>query len=535
MSLEQIAAALDSLLYWPGKIGIIGGEPLLHTDFVRVMELIRERFPAEKMGLWTSGGKNYRTLLPDIQSTFDYLAYNEHNPEQLKSCKHQPLTVAIKEVITDEKLRKSLINDCWVQRTWCPTINHYGAYFCEVAAAQDVLLNDGENAWPVEPMWWRKYPGEFAGQVETFCDNCGMAIPMERELILNKTEKFSPALLQRFRQQGLKKVADSDVELFSRSITTDEIIKNIPTWTPGNYRGDLREDEIAPEGRGFTKTLECECLSDLTVELITIWYNEEFLAPFFLNHYSWVDKIHLLIDADTNDGTAEIAGRYPNVEITYVEFPDMMDDQLKANQFNSVYRSIVGADYVIVVDSDEFVFCNQIEKPVKTHIGETLKDVYFVHLWQIYDHESDLPPDPSVSVPLQRRHGDPNIRNNATNLSYVKPCIVKGGLNIVFDVGNHQLQYDDVRISIFGRNTQEMIRKNVTVRPVDTLQGSHWKLVGLERTIKRRITDRKLRQSKNNLKNNFSYQYHDVTEDEIIREYEANKNNPVVISDRLFT
>jgi hypothetical protein len=255
MTLPQIARALDSLKTWPNKIGIIGGEPLLHPEFSRICERILATYPPDKMGLWTSGGNNYQSLVPLIKQTFGFVAYNEHNEQQLRTCKHQPLTVAIKDVIKDEALRKTLIDDCWVQRTWCPTINHFGAYFCEVAAAQDVLLNEGRNAWPVEPGWWKRQPGQFSDQVERFCDNCGMAIPMERELIQCHTQKFSPSLLNLFREKQLNRVADPDVALFTREFTKTEIIKNIPTWTPGNYRGDLREDQIAPEGRGFTKTL----------------------------------------------------------------------------------------------------------------------------------------------------------------------------------------------------------------------------------------------------------------------------------------
>lgn len=255
MTLEQIEVALDSLASWPKRIGIIGGEPLLHPEFPQICKLIRKKIPARQIQLWTSGGKNLKDYLPYIKRTFGCWAYNEHNKEQMNSCRHQPLTIAIKDAVPDDGLRKTLIDDCWVQRTWCPTINHFGAYFCEVAAAQDLLLNEGRNAWPVEPGWWQRTPAQFQDQVDLFCDNCGMAIPMERELILKKTEKFSPALLHTFREKNLKRVSDDDVELFTHQFTKDEIIRNIQTWTPGNYRGDLKDDDKAPEGRGFTKEI----------------------------------------------------------------------------------------------------------------------------------------------------------------------------------------------------------------------------------------------------------------------------------------
>ena len=255
MTIEQFATALGTLKIWPGKVGIIGGEPLLHPDFEEICSMLRAIFHRNRLGLWTSGGKNLQRYVEIIHQTFAFVAYNEHNTEQLRTCKHQPLTVAISEVINDEATRKVLIDDCWVQRTWCPTINHFGAYFCEVAAAQDALLNDGKNAWPVEHGWWKKTPEQFQDQVHALCGNCGMAIPMERELILKTTEKFTPGLLAKFREKGLNKVEEGDVELFEHEFTREELLANSESWTPGNYRGDLVADELAPEGRGITKQL----------------------------------------------------------------------------------------------------------------------------------------------------------------------------------------------------------------------------------------------------------------------------------------
>jgi organic radical activating enzyme len=258
MDMAGIKQALDSLRDWPNRIGIIGGEPLLHPLFEDICAEIRSRFPASKMGLWTSGTSSYSRLKPTIDSTFSFLAYNEHNPDQLKVCRHQPITVAIKDVVLDPVLRKQLIDGCWVQRTWCPTINHFGAYFCECAAAQDVLFNGGANAWPVTEQWWRRTQDQFQDQVQALCENCGMAIPMPRDLIGNAKEKMSKTVVDLMAREQLERAEAEDIEVYDHVHTRAEIKEYSRKWTPGNYRGDLKEDSVSNEGLGYQGNIEGE-------------------------------------------------------------------------------------------------------------------------------------------------------------------------------------------------------------------------------------------------------------------------------------
>ena len=268
----------------------------------------------------------------------------------------------------------------------------------------------------------------------------------------------------------------------------------------------------------------------MKIELITMWYNEEFLAPFFLNHYKWVDKIHILLDADTDDNTEAIATGYPNVLIEHFKFPDMMDDVIKARKINEKYRSIPGADYVIVVDSDEFIFCNTLDDSIKEHIIDKRKDFYFATLWQIYQHESDSRLDATKPVYQQRRNGDPAIAN-----CYVKPVVVKAGLDVVWGPGNHTLVFDSKPMAWLTANADIMAEYNVSVFPVDMLQGAHWKLFDLDETITRRIRNRTNRQSKLNLAANLTTHHHKTTIDDIIDEYNRMKTSPIVIKDRKCT
>jgi len=262
-------------------------------------------------------------------------------------------------------------------------------------------------------------------------------------------------------------------------------------------------------------------------ELITMWYNEAFLAPFFLNHYNWVDKIHILLDADTTDNTEEIAARYENVAIEHFRFPDMMDDLLKSRRINEKYQSISDADYVIVVDSDEFMLCNSLDDSVKDHIVSKDKNVYFSVLWQIYQHECDSRPDPGKPVYPQRGHGDPTIAH-----CNIKPTVAKAGLDLLWGVGNHSVVFGGNHMSWLTPNMDTMIASHVSVRPADMLQGAHWRLYDLAEVIERRITNRERRQSLVNLSTNLSSHLHKTSADEIIAEYNRMKQSPIVLKNR---
>ena len=208
----------------------------------------------------------------------------------------------------------------------------------------------------------------------------------------------------------------------------------------------------------------------------------------------------------------------------------MIDDTMKVNKFNEKYRSLTDADYVILADSDEFIFCNQINKPVRAHIEATMKDVYFVNLWQVYKHEQDPPLDPEAPVPSQRRHGDPNMFD-AFNILYVKPIVVKGNKDFSWTPGSHELIYNGKSLFWKTRDDAVLAALNVSMKRNELLQGAHWRLVDLDETITRRIRNRKNRLSRANIEKGLGYQHFTITEEEIVKEYNDHKNSPIVIAD----
>jgi hypothetical protein len=79
-----------------------------------------------------------------------------------------------KELGIDDKTFKRMRDNCRVQQLWSGTITPKGAFFCEIAAALDMLL-DGPGGWPIEKGWWKRTEKDFGGQIE-WCEVCGIAL-----------------------------------------------------------------------------------------------------------------------------------------------------------------------------------------------------------------------------------------------------------------------------------------------------------------------------------------------------------------------
>jgi hypothetical protein len=244
----------------------------------------------------------------------------------------------------------------------------------------------------------------------------------------------------------------------------------------------------------------------MKITVVTMWYNEAFLAPFFLNHYNYADKIYLLLDADTNDETKEICKQYSNIEIEEFVFPDMMDDLLKAKKIGEVVSS-QDCDWVFAVDADEFIFPAD-NKNAADVLSRQKANLLYAQIWQIYRHRTDKDLDSSKPAIYQRRHGDPNITQGINRL-YNKPIIVKPEVEIKWLPGCHS----------YVRNEKIKISK-------DKFLGAHWAMADVEMAIERRIKGRKERQSKINIQKRFTIQHHVITEEAIRKECEEHLDDP---------
>jgi len=244
MNLDFIEKAIDSLEGFKGGIGIMGGEPTLHPQFEEICKLIQKKGITHKCGLWTSGYKwnEYKKI---IKETFKLGVYfNDHSDSRQR---HQPILIAIEEVVEDKKLMWQLIDNCWVHEMWSPSINLKGGFFCEVAAALDILF-DGPGGYPIEPGWWNKTPEEFKDQIERYCPMCGGALPFSCPSNKEAYDFVSPKNYERLIKINSPKALSGRIQIFDKKLNKEEIEKLLKDWKPWDYlRGGRRKKDLKPD------------------------------------------------------------------------------------------------------------------------------------------------------------------------------------------------------------------------------------------------------------------------------------------------
>ena len=149
MDLEFIEKAIDSLEGFPGRIGIMGGEPMMHPKIKEIIELFAKKTDRRNRHIWTAGYRweEFKDLVHKHYDE-DLITFNDHTAPG----KHQPLLVAIDDVVENKELADELISNCWVQEQWSASITPKGGFFCEVAGSLDYLL-DGPGGVKIEKGW----------------------------------------------------------------------------------------------------------------------------------------------------------------------------------------------------------------------------------------------------------------------------------------------------------------------------------------------------------------------------------------------
>ena len=249
----------------------------------------------------------------------------------------------------------------------------------------------------------------------------------------------------------------------------------------------------------------------MRVRVVSMWFNEEKLAPYFLKHYAWADEIVILVDADTSDGTWDVLRkalevRSSNLRYERFAFPNMLNDALKA-RILTMAANEPGCDWAIVADADEFVYGRWIPLAFAAPSIDDRADVIWVPMWNVYRHRTEKDLDPSDPALPQRRHGPREIH-------HVKPCAFRVGAGVELGPGSH---------SFTGPATLREVGQEGLPSP---LGAAHWQYADPDLAVERLVLNRRGRLSPENLARGHGAHYLGLTEASVRAECARHLDDP---------
>ena len=380
MTPDQLRAALRSLKGWwaPGRVvGLIGGEPTLHSQFSEMCKVFREewnpgadpthgrepiadfnQFAEQRLfdrrngrGLWTSFGPRFIDHYETVMDTFSHWNPNDHTAGGV----HQTGLVDAKEMcealgIPWEDFPKYRDN-CWVQNTWSGSVTPKGAYFCEHAGTLDLLYNEGRKAWPIEEGWWKRGPEEFGDQID-ICEQCSLCLPGPSQRDDKDRDILGAAHRHRLEMVGSPAVKGGRFEAFD----PDKHIERRKVETKDNYTAGPR---VSPDNRSMMPK---------KLSLVTVCVGRaEHLRQTLAHNAERVDEVIVVCHPDDTDTGSEIGKIYG---VKWVDSESCFHDGHafnKGRMLNDGFKALApDADWVVVADCDVFLPDN-LHKFVRTH------------------------------------------------------------------------------------------------------------------------------------------------------------------------
>ena len=151
----------------------------------------------------------------------------------------------------------------------------------------------------------------------------------------------------------------------------------------------------------------------MTVHVYSIMWNEEFMLPHFLKHYSkYADRIFIINDHST-DKTVEIAKAHPKVTLLDYEHHGLVEKEFSETFVKLAKR--YPSDWAICVDADEFI---KGLETLKSEPSGVLKTVGFMMIGKTGKLEDCKP-----------------IRTQ----SFDKPVVFDPGLDVKFGDSRHSV------------------------------------------------------------------------------------------------
>lgn len=222
MEMDFFVNAVDSLSNFPKMIGIMGGEPLLHPHFEEMSFYLHSKVPKERCGLWSTFPKSKKHYAPLIEKVYGNVLLNDHTLDGLF---HTPILVSGKECIRDDFAMWYYIDHCWIQNSWSASITPKGAFFCEVAAAMDMVFKD-DGGWPIVQDWWKKTPKDYTEQMERFCVRCSVPYPLKGRLDTDHIDDISYKNYKELKALGSPKIEKGRYHLYTEGLLTQNVEYN---------------------------------------------------------------------------------------------------------------------------------------------------------------------------------------------------------------------------------------------------------------------------------------------------------------------
>ncbi|OOB80090.1 MAG: hypothetical protein BEN19_06745 [Epulopiscium sp. Nuni2H_MBin003] len=434
MDWDTFKNAVDSLEGWPRIVGLMGGEPTMHPQFERFTKYAQDIHPMrynigggakptknlskyiedanylkaylvnkiQGVGLWTSVSANYYKHYELIQDTFVYQCINDHTAVSM----HAPWFLPRAEFGIPDDEWIELRDKCWWQTSFgSPSITPKGAFFCEVAAAMDMLF-DGPGGWKVEKNWWQRGPEDFKEQLK-WCELCSAPLVTEARDANEEIDDVSTDMYNKLIEIGSPKAKTGKIKIHDiKSKQEVEIKPRLETFlyqTDNSVRFTSKNKSLYPKrvcGVLWTNNkieLNTNELDDVTV--IDKNHTERFieLAKYIRKEVDWIvlmdntielpkDFRHKLSEIVFNPGTFHIIN--DNVSMFNVNA-----SALKNTGFASITRINNLDEFKNLWNADKQVALNEHLLPI---------DIDDIELWKKEFIKKGISNFPFTNIPIDK-------------------------------------------------------------------------------------------------------------------------------------
>lgn len=236
MSLENFEKACINIAPAHTVVGVFGGNPCLHPQFIEICEIMRRYIPAARRGLWANRlyghgkvcSETFNTNVSNINVHLDKEAASEFRRDwpamtrilgEHEDSRHSPPLAAIQDMEDlDDSKRWDLISECPVNKLWSSLYGEIHGelrfWFCELAASA-AMLHESDPDYPDTGMQvidrvWDLPMAAYAADVRNACMRCGVAMNGYGEMatkrdgieLVSKThiDYFKPKIKERLVQ-----------------------------------------------------------------------------------------------------------------------------------------------------------------------------------------------------------------------------------------------------------------------------------------------------------------------------------------------